>query len=72
MGEQILLVMLGADLPGCNNGFLSQIVIKLRKSSADLQNIEIIIKFLDIESDLQLRDRELFQFKLDGRLNIQL
>lgn len=52
--------------------FFSQIVIKLRKSSADLQTIEIIIEVLDIESDLQLRDRELFQFKLDGRLNIQL
>lgn len=54
------------------HGFLSRIVIKLRKSSADLQNIEIIIEVLDIESDLQLRGHELFQFKLDGRLNIQL
>lgn len=54
------------------HGFLSQIVIKVRKSGADLQNIEIIIGVLDIESDLQLRDQELFQFKLDGRLNTQL
>lgn len=54
------------------HGFLFQIVIKLRKSNADLQNLEIIIEDLDIEDDLQLRDHEMFQFKLNGRLNIQL
>ena len=34
--------------------------------------MEIIIEDLDVESDLQLRDYELFQFKLNGGLNIQL
>lgn len=52
--------------------FLFQIVITLRKSNADLRSVEITVEDLDIESDLQLGDHELFQFKLNGKLNIQL